>query len=71
MHKFLIKVFSLTVCFFLKKTKLIRSFSQEGEDLIIQRILKENNIKFIDLFYFDIGAGHPVKYSNTFYFYMF
>ena len=70
MYKFLTKVFSLTACFFLKKTKLIRSFSQEGEDLIIQRILKENNIKFRDLFYLDIGAGHPVKYSNTFYFYI-
>ena len=68
MYKFLSKIVSSFVCFVLKKTKLIRSFSQEGEDLIIQRILKEKNIKFKNLFYLDIGAGHPIKYSNTFYF---
>ena len=70
MYKFLTKIISLSICFVLKKTKLYRSFSQEGEDLIIQRILKDNNIKFKDLFYLDIGAGHPLKYSNTFYFYI-
>lgn len=70
MYKFLSKIVSSFVCFVLKKTKLIRSFSQEGEDLIIQRILKEKNIKFKNLFYLDIGAGHPIKYSNTFYFYI-
>lgn len=43
-----------------------RSFSQEGEDLILDRFLngKKNG------FYIDIGAHHPIKYSNTFKFYL-
>lgn len=41
------------------------SYSQEGEDLIIDKLLnyKKNG------FYIDIGAHHPMKYSNTFIFY--
>ena len=43
-----------------------RSFSQEGEDLILDRFLngKKNG------FYIDIGAHHPIKYSNTYKFYL-
>ncbi len=41
------------------------SFSQEGEDVIIDRLLdhKENG------FYVDIGAHHPIRFSNTWKFY--
>lgn len=41
------------------------SYSQEGEDLILARIFheKENG------FYVDIGAHHPKKLSNTYFFY--
>lgn len=42
------------------------SYSQEGEDLIIARILnnKENG------FYVDVGAHHPKRFSNTYKFYL-
>ncbi len=40
-------------------------FSQEGEDLIIQKLFshKKNG------FYVDIGAHHPFRYSNTYFLY--
>jgi FkbM family methyltransferase len=41
------------------------SYSQEGEDLIIDKLLKYKKSGF----YVDIGAHHPVKFSNTFIFY--
>ena len=44
------------------------SFSQEGEDLILKRLfdlIKPNNKGF----YIDIGAHHPVRFSNTYLFY--
>lgn len=41
------------------------SFSQEGEDLIIDKILNYKKKGF----YIDIGAHHPIKYSNTYIFY--
>ena len=44
------------------------SFSQEGEDLILKRLfdhLKPNDKGF----YIDIGAHHPVRFSNTYLFY--
>ena len=41
------------------------SFSQEGEDMILSRIFDMQEKGF----YVDIGAHHPYKYSNTFYFY--
>lgn len=60
-------IFLLSKIFF--NLKIMRSFSQEGEDLIIDRIFKTNKIKSKNVFYLDIGAGHPIKYSNTLYFY--
>jgi FkbM family methyltransferase len=41
------------------------SFSQEGEDLILNRIFvnKQNG------FYIDVGAHHPFRFSNTYIFY--
>lgn len=41
------------------------SYAQEGEDLIIDKLLKYKKSGF----YVDIGAHHPVKFSNTFIFY--
>lgn len=44
-----------------------KSFSQFGEDLIIEsalNILKEKNISYLD-----IGANHPCFISNSYYFY--
>jgi len=42
------------------------SFSQFGEDLILQQILmKDNGV------YLDIGANHPVRFSNTYHLHRF
>ncbi|MHB1174508.1 MAG: FkbM family methyltransferase [Sulfuriferula sp.] len=43
------------------------SYSQEGEDLVLARILGE--LKIMTGFFVDIGAHHPTRYSNTYYFY--
>ncbi len=44
-----------------------RSFSQEGEDLILARMLEfESDVPH---FYVDVGANHPKRYSNTYGFY--
>ncbi|HIG28368.1 MAG TPA: FkbM family methyltransferase [Verrucomicrobiales bacterium] len=48
--------------FFRKKGK--QSYSQCGEDLLIQFIFK--TMKRSDLRYLDIGAHDPVKFNNTF-----
>lgn len=39
----------------------VRTYSQEGEDLILGRILNKKKG-----FYVDIGAHHPFRYSNTY-----
>lgn len=43
----------------------IKTYSQEGEDLILRKVFgrKSNG------FYIDIGAHHPKRFSNTYYFY--
>ncbi len=43
------------------------SYSQEGEDLVLARILQ--NFECTNGFFVDIGAHHPTRFSNTFYFY--
>ena len=45
----------------------IKSYSQEGEDLVLARILGE--LKITTGFFVDIGAHHPMRFSNTNYFY--
>jgi len=42
-----------------------RYFSQEGEDIILQRIFEKKQKGF----YIDIGAHHPFRFSNTYIFY--
>ncbi len=42
------------------------SFSQEGEDLVLKRMFKENKKGF----YVDVGAHHPQRFSNTYLFYL-
>ena len=44
----------------------IKSYSQEGEDIILRRILGEK--KTVG-FYVDVGAHHPKRFSNTYHFY--
>jgi len=41
------------------------SYSQEGEDLVLARLFDEQR----EGFYIDIGAHHPKKLSNTYFFY--
>ena len=42
-----------------------RSWSQEGEDLILNRMLEDK----VTGFYVDVGAHHPKRFSNTHLFY--
>jgi FkbM family methyltransferase len=43
------------------------SFSQEGEDLVLARVFDVLGVK--KGFFVDIGAHHPFRFSNTYYFY--
>jgi len=40
-------------------------YSQEGEELILRKLFNQNERGF----YIDIGAHHPKRFSNTYYFY--
>jgi FkbM family methyltransferase len=42
-----------------------RSYSQEGEDMILNRMLGAQQSGF----YVDVGAHHPFRFSNTYFFY--
>jgi len=55
----------------LKKQKYKRrhsriSFSQEGEDMVLAELLSERT----NGTYVDLGAYHPLKFSNTYHFYL-
>jgi FkbM family methyltransferase len=43
----------------------LKSYSQEGEDMILNKLLERENKGF----YIDIGAHHPKRFSNTYFFY--
>lgn len=42
-----------------------KSYSQEGEDIFLNKIFAAQSVGF----YVDVGAYHPIHYSNTFLFY--
>lgn len=42
-----------------------KSYAQEGEDLILSRIFGSRSSGF----YVDVGAHHPLRFSNTYHFY--
>jgi hypothetical protein len=42
------------------------SFSQDGEDIVIAELFNEKS----EGFYVDVGAHHPQRFSNTYYFYL-
>lgn len=42
-----------------------KSYSQEGEDMILRRVFEKKSSGF----YVDIGAHHPFRFSNTYFFY--
>ena len=43
----------------------LRSFAQNGEDLLLDRMLAKEGTGF----YVDVGAHHPARFSNTYLFY--
>lgn len=43
----------------------VKSYSQEGEDIILRRIFSQQKVGF----YVDVGAHHPMRFSNTYSFY--
>ena len=43
------------------------SYSQDGEDMILKALYE--NRKYYKGFFVDVGAHHPVRYSNTYHFY--
>jgi len=43
----------------------VRSYSQEGEDMILRRLFEGRATGF----YIDVGAHHPRRFSNTWHFY--
>jgi FkbM family methyltransferase len=43
----------------------IKSFSQEGEDLVLFRLFGDRQSGF----FVDVGAHHPIRFSNTYLFY--
>lgn len=72
----MLKLYSVIDIFLLKITYLLsnlglyrvfykRSFSQEGEDMILSNLF----VKDYPGFYVDIGAHHPYRLSNTYFFY--
>lgn len=43
----------------------LKSYSQEGEDMILRRLFERQKTGF----YVDVGAHHPKRFSNTYFFY--
>ncbi|MFQ5977075.1 MAG: FkbM family methyltransferase [Candidatus Heimdallarchaeota archaeon] len=64
---FTVKRFLLAILhrFKLKEQFAFTTYSQEGEDAILRRIFEDKKIGF----YIDVGAHHPKRFSNTYYFY--
>ena len=61
----LIKSLKILVVHYFFDNYFFKSYSQEGEDMILNKIFefKKNG------FYIDIGAHHPKRFSNTYFFY--
>ena len=60
------KILSLFYRFIWRITKVSKSFSSDGEDLIIEKIFHGINKGT----YVDIGAYAPISYNNTFLLYL-
>ncbi len=43
----------------------LKSYSQEGEDMVLRRLFEKQKTGF----YVDVGAHHPKRFSNTYFFY--
>ncbi|GAB3993181.1 hypothetical protein GCM10028807_27800 [Spirosoma daeguense] len=74
LKKFIVDILPKSLIYFIeeeyknKEDFLYRnlSYSQEGEDLILNRLLSHKERGF----YIDIGAHHPLRFSNTHLFYL-
>lgn len=55
---------TISILYFFKYQK---SYSQDGEDVVLQSFFE--NKKGYKGFYVDIGAHHPIRFSNTWFFY--
>lgn len=71
-NKILTAVFPPKVITFIKYIKksffdgyAVKSYSQEGEDMILRCIFEKQATGF----YVDVGAYHPKRFSNTYFFY--
>ena len=60
LYRYLVQIYKETIAGFNNK-----SYSQEGEDMILRRIFEHQQKGF----YIDVGAHHPKRFSNTYYFY--
>lgn len=65
MKNFRSTIYRVVSSFFGRSHFSVRSWSQEGEDLILQRIFGIQKTGF----YVDVGAHHPKRFSNTYLFY--
>jgi FkbM family methyltransferase len=81
MKRILINLFSITSGYFIKKIKkhtsriknfqqLNISFSQLGEDTIVQHIINENKLTPSEGIFIDAGAFDPINLSNTYALYL-
>lgn len=59
------KIFSRLKKSLLGEILYLKSYSQEGEDALLNRIFSNTKTGF----YVDVGAHHPRRFSNTYYFY--
>lgn len=62
--KYILKLDGI-VKFYLLDGYATKSYSQEGEDMILKRIFEKKKQGF----YVDVGAHHPKRFSNTYLFY--
>jgi FkbM family methyltransferase len=60
-----VKTLALLVRSYVIDGYAMRTYSQEGEDMILRRLFAGRKTGF----YVDVGAHHPMRYSNTYYFY--
>src|SRR6185437_4393165 len=66
MNTLKLKLQKLASGFINKRQFLNCSFSQEGEDLVLAREFEGKTKGF----FVDVGAHHPIRFSNTFKFYL-
>lgn len=53
----------------LGQSRHVETYSQAGEDLVLQNVFQGKLIRNEPGFYVDVGAYHPITYSNTYVFY--